>query len=101
MSPIAASQQRFRPPSAFLQAGERLGEDADLPAQRVDLVEEEEDDRQRLLVEREVAAQLDDEPGAGEVDLLEALLLGEDEALLDPALELGRLDAAAAEELVP
>src|SRR4051812_42387578 len=55
--------------------GDRPGQRLELAAQAVDLVEQRQHQRHRLLVDRAVAADLEDQPHARDVDLLEAVAL--------------------------
>ena len=55
---------------------QRLAEVVQASAQIVDLVEQRQHDRQRLLVDLQLVAQFADQPDPGDVDVLERILPG-------------------------
>src|SRR6266702_670293 len=77
-------------------AFERVAKAAHLAPEAVELVEQVQHQGQRLVVDREFAADLDDQLDPRDIDLMEqpapARLVGQDPAVLDPALELDAIE---------
>src|SRR5262249_32940684 len=95
-----------RAPDRLLHLGRlrrhRVAQTAQMAAQTIDLIEQAQDQRHRLVIDGEIAPDLKDQLDPRDIDLAKhpALLvpLGQDPAILDPAGELAAIEAAAADQ---